>query len=214
MINNHEELIKDLTDRCKAIIGPNFNFKKNRYNSLFHYVIEGTEEVENYKKGAVNLVKALHWFDSFWLFMEVRLRTASEQKHRNAKHIIIQTSISISVYHNDNVNKTQLFRAEWDDFSDGNSNNHPQPHWHITFNNQESSSFAEFVKEYGDDDFLSLLESENKSQLNIKNMHFAMSSRWHLGEDCTSQIDDKTKVINWVVGLLNHIESELKYIVS
>ena len=214
MIDNHEELIRDLIVRCKAVVGVDFNFKKSVYNSLFHYIIEGTEEVVNYKKGSPNRVKVLHWFGSFWLFMEIRLRTASEQKSRNGKQIIIQTSISISVYHNDGMNKTQLFRAEWDDFSDENCNNHPQPHWHLTFNNQSSSSFVEFVKECGGDDFASLLESENKSQLNIKEMHFAMSSRWHLGEDCTNQIDDKTKVINWVVGLLNHIETELKYIVS
>lgn len=214
MINNHEELIKDIVARCKVIVGPEFNFKKNVNHSLLHYVIEGTDEVENYNKDSVNIVKALHWFDAFWLFMEIRIlsTTIADPKSHKPKQVIAQNSISISVYKDNNINKIQLFRAEWDDFLDDEVSNHPQPHWHITVNNQDISNFVEFVKESGNDDFASLIDSENKSQLKMKDMHFAMSSRWHLEEDIISKIENNTSVIKWIVGLLNHIEKELRYI--
>ncbi len=212
MVKNHEELIKDLTKRCKVIIGQSFDLKCSGSNSMFHYTSNGTEEAKNYKKDSPNLVKVLHWFGSFWIFMEVRFYAGATAPSRKSKRIVVQTSISISIFQDENGAKTQLFRAEWDDFSE-NKGSHPQPHWHIVLDNQNYTSFLDLVEEYIGDDFTSLLKLQNKPLLNIKNMHFAMMESWHL-ESSHAKIENNANVVSWVIGLLDHIKTELIYITN
>ena len=130
---------------------------------------------------------------------------------RTAKVVVNQCSISISVFKSLDEKFIQLFRAEWDDFEDNHSP-HPQPHWHITSDKSVANTFDEYAREFGEDGFMNILNSEKEQISSLNKFHFAMKGKWEEDMTHSMSIESSEQVSNWFAGLLNSIRTELEYI--
>lgn len=148
-------------------------------------------------------VKVIKWFNDFWLFIEIAFQ--------HPEGIIV----TLSVFQGEEANpyKTQLFRAEWDDYGD-NKFSHPQPHWHFINNKYIENaviSFAEIIPEAGDT-FEELLTEEKNKMVDMSKFHFAMYGGWKDSMSHIHKIDNDFDLAKWFGGLLAHLITELKYI--
>lgn len=184
-------------------------FLKNYLNLLYaplktkdnmSFVIEGTHEAVNYRRSDSQQVKTVHWFSDFYLYVEVRFS-------RDYLHKMI--SISVFQGGNENIRKNQLFRAEWDDYSKEDESR-PQPHWHITRDQANFENFNELISNESEKSSFELFEMSNAEIFDTKKIHFAMSSNWQNKEHFVHKIDDASKVVDWMEGLLEHIKYELE----
>ena len=171
-------------------------------NKVISFGSPSSKAINNYKneKKEVNVVK---WIKDFWLYVEFNLF--------NTDFIYF----SLSVFKGKSTDKkTQLFRAEWDNYQDNNK--HPQPHWHVYPYNLKDSSFkdfAEIILEENQNDFMEFLNMESSDYIDIKKIHFAMNGMWGKNEShIHSFVIDDTFIINWFFGLIGHIKEQLEYI--
>lgn len=213
MLKEYEQLIATLNKNCQPTIGRNFKlYKRESGNEFEVYRNQGTLKAINRLDGGLDKeVSVNHWFNDYYLFFEVKYLFYNSVKKRKPTRELNQCSISISVFKSIGEQIIQLFRAEWDDYNDGQTL-HPQPHWHITSDTSIANTYQEYAKEYGDDGFMSILEPEKNKISSLKRFHFAMRGQW---EDCMSHvtpIESCEQVSNWVSGLLSSIRSELLYI--
>lgn len=196
-----EQLINLINKECRSYF-PNSYFKlylfARSYISSF-YRVEGTSFALNRYENNSEKIKVLHWFDDFWLFMELRF-------------IEKNTFISLSIFQGDDRDeiKHQLFRAEWDDHNNPDEK-HPQPHWHITSDYTIEESFKDFSNSFDEGNSFSTFEVVKSEIIDIKRMHFAMNGNWHNGDNHTHTIDDNIKIVRWFQGILNHLKIELEY---
>lgn len=149
---------------------------------------------------SVNVIK---WFDNFWLFVEIQFL--------NPKG----TLISLSVFEGEEIDpkKTQLFRAEWDDYEDGN-NSHPQPHWHFITNKlieNNAKGFAELLADE-QETFATFLDEEINKVVDLSKFHFAMNGDWVKSKKHVHVIDDENNLASWFGGLLGHLKNELEFL--
>ena len=137
------------------------------------------------------------WFNNFWLYSEIMFLSS-------------KTSISISVFQGseENNEKNQLFRAEWDDY-DREDETHSQPHWHITTDLSISENYKKLV-DNDDDNTFELFEMAKSEVFEIKNIHFAMNGNWQNDESHVHKIQDEQKIVKWFQGILKHIRTELE----
>lgn len=204
-------LIKKINDGCKNIFYNNFELKPftGHYNSTF-YRLEGTSSALNRFEIPYEPVKVLHWFDSFWLFIEIKF-IRSEIVQNRKKISQIHTYISLSGFHGEETDsmKYQLFRAEWDDYFNSKEK-HSQPHWHITSNQAIERTFEEYSNYFDNGDFISLLQQEKKKIFDVNKIHFAINGNWQNGETHIHKIDNEDKIVKWLQGLLLHLRTELE----
>jgi len=173
-----------------------------RTNDNISFIIEGTFEAVNYRRSDLLQVKTIHWFNDFYLYIEVKFS-------QNYLHKMI----SISVFQGESADnrKNQLFRAEWDDYNNDDETR-PQPHWHITRDKANYENFSQLISNSNESEQSSfkLFEMSNAEIFDTKKMHFAMSSNWWNKEHFVHKIDDASKVVDWMEGLLEHIKYELE----
>jgi len=199
---NPEQLIGLINKDCKSYFQTSF-FKlylfSKSYNSSF-YRNEGTSFALNRYENNPEEIKVLHWFDDFWLFLEIRFIDKS-------------TFISLSVFQGTEQDeiKHQLFRAEWDDHNNPDEM-HPQPHWHITSGYTIEENFEEFSNSFDDGSSFSTFEAVKSEIIDVKKMHFAMNGNWQNGDKHTHLIDDNIKIVKWLQGILHHLRTELEYV--
>jgi len=206
-----QKLIKNINNGCKNIFDNNFELKPHtgHYNSSF-YRLEGTSSALNRFEIPLEQVKVLHWFEDFWLFIEMKF--IRQEILQNRKRIIqINTCISLSVYQGEETDnkKYQLFRAEWDDYFNPNEK-HSQPHWHITSNQAIERTFEEYSNYFDNGDFVSLLQQEKKKIFDVNKIHFAINGNWQNDETHIHKIDDEEKIVKWLRGILLHLRTELE----
>ena len=110
--------------------GTSFSLARQKNRSFRLQMSDNTSTAYNSYGNEGENVNVIKWFANFWLFVEINFL--------NPKGIII----SLSVFEGEEIDKfkTQLFRAEWDDYEDGN-NSHPQPHWHFLTNKLVENNF-------------------------------------------------------------------------
>jgi len=66
-------LIKDINNKCKNYFtNSHFELKPFPKDNPFIYRIEGFNFALNRNKNNPEKIKVLHWFDDFWLFLELR----------------------------------------------------------------------------------------------------------------------------------------------
>ena len=121
-------------------------------------------------------------------------------------------SLSVLQGEADDVEKVQLFRAEWDNYEIP-SNNHPQPHWHFyTRKDIEDlkKTFTELL-DSPDDNFEDFIRSD-KEIVDIERFHFAMNGHWFSNGSDVHEISSANELTNWFAGILNHIKKELEYL--
>ncbi|MBD8083489.1 hypothetical protein [Chryseobacterium caseinilyticum] len=195
---NHEELINNINDSCKYLFTSQiFKLEENVLsNSAKTYRIQGNSKALNRKKNDIFEVSVLNWFEDFYLYVEV-------------KFVSNHTFISLSVFKgaDNQLNKHQLFRAEWDDY-DRDDEIHAQPHWHITTDVAISDNFNNFLGEKEQVTF-DVFELSKAEVFDIKNFHFAMLGNWQQDETHIHKISEPAKVSKWLLGVLKHIRVEL-----
>ncbi|WP_140402537.1 MULTISPECIES: hypothetical protein [Butyricimonas] len=215
MIVDHGNVILSLNKRCKPIIDPDFMlvpYGGDGY-SLIVYHNKGTSKAVNrLDDGGAAEVDVEHWFKNYYLYVEVKFIFANEipKRGRKVKRVMKQCSISISVFKQIENHIVQLFRAEWDDYNN-DQEIHPQPHWHFTAGTSLANTYEEFMREYGTEGLLEILEFEKLKVPDLKKFHFAMNGRWADGLSHVRSIED-VEVVNWFCGLISSIRKELEYI--
>lgn len=149
-------------------------------------------------------IKVIKWLLDFWIYVEIDFKKDTD---KGVYHIFF--SMSVFKGRDDDCLKKQLFRAEWDSYDDNKE--HPQPHWHFyTENNQVFDSFNDMLASDLEGGFEKMLSEASVNK--IDKFHFAMNALWHHDEGHIHQIDNDKKFIQWFIGLLGHIKTQLEYI--
>jgi hypothetical protein len=107
--------------------------------------------------------------------------------------------------------KQQLFRAEWDSYSNPEEK-HPQPHWHITSSQAIEKTLREYANDFEQYDFASLLEAEKGKIIDVKRIHFAMNGNWHSDGCHIHNLNNEQQMVKWLQGVLSHLRTELEAI--
>lgn len=159
-----------------------------------------SDAYDDYGNGG-DSVKVVRWFNDYWLFVEI--------KFHNPKGILI----TLSIFQGDETDssKNQLFRAEWDDYDDGNMN-HPQPHWHFLSNKSIENTVSSFAEITSDDTFETLLSEEKSKIIDLSKFHFAMNGDWNNTSVHIHSVNNEATLSQWFGGLLAYLKTELKYI--
>lgn len=162
---------------------------------------QGTRDALNRSDSVPTYVKATHWFDIFWYYVNIQVRKSADSSSEIP-------FVSVSFFQEKDETLNQLFRAEWDNYP---QKSHPQPHWHITTIHEEG--FDVFREEIDDvDNPFVELEKEERN-VNLPKMHFAMAGDWHDGEkeNMVSEYKDERQLANWLINLFDHVREELNY---
>lgn len=197
---NPQNLIKSANQACKFLFTESTFYLSLNNDNYIRLAGSPMYSAINHYKNTPREVKVLHWFEDFSLFIEMQILDNNK-------------SISLSIFQgeqNDNV-KCQLLRAEWDDYGNPDEK-HAQPHWHITANQAIEATFEEYIEiADGDEGFMETLRNEKSKIIDINRIHFAMNGNWQNNETHIHEIDDETKIVNWLKGVLIHLKSELDY---
>ena len=229
------DLVKKLVDEISYHFeNSTFQLHESSYNI---FVVNG-----NYLSKAINIFKnqkipvnALNWFDDFWIYFEINFAKipleSLPKKERESYELKLQESnikikndyynvnVTLSVFQGEETddNKTQLFRAEWDNYDDNLF--HPQPHWQINpfkYDIKTYETFEEWIGLEVEDGFESSLEDKvkNNELIKINKFHFAMSGQWADNRSHIHKINSELILLNWLNGMLGHIKEQLKFVKS
>ena len=130
------------------IVGQDYidqSFRLNQKEPLLWTISgENLSVAINNRKNIGQEIKVLKWIDNIWIYIEISfiINTQKRKTRSKSKIVIPNIFLSLSIFqgtHEDKV-KTQLFRAEWDNY-DELSDHHPQPHWHIYSNSSFENTF-------------------------------------------------------------------------
>lgn len=205
------KLVELVNKGCKDLFAKSFTLKpvSGHYNmSLFRN--EGTSNALNRFELPSDTVRVINWFDRFWVYLQIKF-IANEYVENRKKRKDIHTYISMSIFEgDDNDNqKNQLFRAEWDDYNNSEES-HSQPHWHITANQAIEKTFEEYSLLFDNGDFINILQKEKSKLFNVNKIHFAMNGNWQSDETHIHKIDSEEKIVKWLQGMLGHLRVELE----
>ena len=162
---------------------------------------QGTRVVLNRMGSAPTYVKATHWFDSFWFYVNINIR----RDENNATELPF---VSVSFFEEQGANMKQLFRADWDNFR---QSEHPQPHWHLS-SEVSQQSFALLESDGMSDEDNPFAELEGKLEaVNIPKMHFAMAGNWDEGDRSymIKRFTTEEILAKWLIKLFDHVRCEL-----
>lgn len=204
-----EKIISTLNKIGKDYIDDDFVFHKKE---SFLFVSSGgnISSAINIRKNNSQQVKVANWFDDFWLYIEIRFVPKSTKRKVSIPNIFFSLSVFQGMT-SDNE-KTQLFRAEWDNYETP-SNNHPQPHWHIYTKKdieEIKKTFTELI-DSPEDNFEDFIKSDSNI-VDIDKFHFAMNGQWSYNNTDVHSISVVSDLTNWFAGILNHIKKELEYL--
>ena len=146
-------------------------------------------------------VKATHWFDLFWFYINIKI-FMDEDKAMELPFV------SVSFFEEHGVDIKQLFRAEWDNYR---QNEHPQPHWHLS-SAVDGRSFESLESDGVLDDDNPFAELEVDA-VDIPKMHFAMAGNWDEGDrsDMIKRFTTEEILAQWLIKLFDHVRRELNY---
>lgn len=150
-------------------------------------------------------ISVCHWFKEFWYYFEISFQEEN-----------IFLSLSIFQGKTSDERKTQLFRAEWDNYNDNVI--HPQPHWHIyphKYNSQTHDDFETFIGFSSEPGFLAQIgESHQSKVVDISSFHFAINGNWYVGNNHINKcnLNEVDELGNWISGIIAHIKGQLDYI--
>lgn len=184
-------------------IGNSFTISEDKFRFKLSTAI-------NIKKNNRNEVKVLNWFEDFWLY--VKISYIPVPKPRKRKPVVPQIFFTLSIFqgNNEDNHKTQLFRAEWDNYED-TLKHHPQPHWHIYTNLKDvPENFNDYLSS-SSDSFEKYIDSDNKI-MRLDKFHFAMNAQWSKNKSDVHRISNCSDLANWFDGLLGHMRKELEYV--
>lgn len=203
-----DKTISNLLKIGKNYFGESFSF--NPKNNIYYSSSNNQSDAINIRKNDRTPINVINWFDDIWVFIEIKfIPTPNKRAFPN-------TIFSLSIFQGtvEDKEKTQLFRAEWDNYVE-NKNNHSQPHWHIyqhKYKRKVHQDFEEFLElKEKDTDFISYKEN-GKDLVEINKFHFAMNGDWSSNNSEFHSISEELDLTNWFNGLLNHLKMELEYV--
>lgn len=212
MRDQREKILKNVSDTIK-IYFPTSTFieLKHKVGNVFRISSNNLSYAINVRKNEREKVKVIKWFDDFWLYFEIKYYPSQKGKEFSA-------NITISIFQgiSEDEIKTQLFRAEWENFT--NNNIHPQPHWHIypfKYESKYHEDFEKFMKFKAEDvGFENIIKQTNKTNLiNINDFHFAINGNWiKEDENHIHELKNAEDLFKWLYGILGHIKSQLEYV--
>ncbi len=173
------------------------------------YVINGASlsDTINNKKNTHEIVKALKWLELFWIYIEINFILSESKRRIKSKNKIqfpnIFFSLSIFQGSEEDKNKHQVFRAEWDN-RDNEKDYHPQPHWHFHYRENLVSKF--------DEDTRSVFDQKEINIINFTKFHFAMNGQWANLDKAVHKRESEDQFINWFSGIIIHIRNELVFL--
>jgi hypothetical protein len=197
-------LQQDTIDKINKALKLFFNESTCYFNAanVNRFKITGNvnSKAKNIIGGNPEEVNVIKWFDNFWVYGEIRFENNN-------------TFITFSVFQglDADIAKSQLFRAEWDDYN-SKEGKHPQPHWHITSNQVIEKTFEELSRLDAKNTFVSLLNEEKNKIVEINKMHFAMNGDWINTDIDIHPITNDNKIAKWFTGLLSHLKVQLEYV--
>jgi hypothetical protein len=201
-----ENVIKAINKATEPFLtegGSSFSLVKHNNRTLRLRISDNASTAFNNYGNDGEQVNVVKWFESFWLFVEIQFL--------NPKGTII----SLSVFQGEETDplKTQLFRAEWDDYEDG-SNSHPQPHWHFLTNKMvenNAKGFAELLAEEKET-FEAFLDEEINKVIDLSKFHFAMNADWTNSKLHVHTLKNEDVLASWFGGLLGYLKNELQFL--
>jgi hypothetical protein len=205
---NIKELIEQINQRCKVyFLESSFLLEPIYHNMIIAKSNYYSEAVNNYKNERKR-VDVIKWFKDFWVYVEIRIDQASNRN--NSPDIII----SISVFQGDESDriKNQLFRAEWDNYTNSDAK-HPQPHWHIYPVMYHHETFTESLELLDDgESFQDILNGGTHKIVDLKKIHFAMNGQWSSDGKYVHTINDTKTIVKWFSGVFECIKTQLEYV--
>ena len=162
---------------------------------------QGTRNALNRMGSVPAYVKATHWFDSFWFYINIKILKDGD----NATELPFA---SVSFLEEQDTDIKQLFRADWDNYQ---QNEHPQPHWHLySLEDRQSFESLESDDVFDDDNPFAELEGELDA-VDIPKMHFAMAGNWDEGDrtDMIKRFKTEEILAQWLNRLFDHVRREL-----
>lgn len=208
-----DNIIGELAKVGKNYYGYSFSFKKEA--NLFIAKSDNMSSAINNKKNDAEKVSVIKWFDDLWAYIEIKFTPKV-----GIKTVIPNIFFSLSVFQGSITDpiKTQLFRAEWDNFPE-QEKPHSQPHWHV-FPHKYSANIHKSFEDFldlgkNDNDFNSFLGDKTNVDseiIKINRVHFAMNGQWSDNKNDIHTLSDKRDLINWFKGLLNHLKRQLEYV--
>lgn len=231
----NELVRKIIAEIARHFENSTFQLYESSYNK---FVINGNylSKATNINKNGKFPVNTLNWFEDFWVYFEIKfskveLESFSKKTERESYELRLrENNVKIANdYYNINVtlsifqgeesddHKTQLFRAEWDNYDD--NLNHPQPHWQINpfkYSSKTYETFEEWIGLADEETFESTLASDTKNSelIKINKFHFAMSGQWAENKNHIHKINNEPVLLNWLNGMLAHIKDQLKFVKS
>ncbi|HDK27536.1 MAG TPA: hypothetical protein ENG48_10690 [Candidatus Atribacteria bacterium] len=207
------QLISKLNDIGQDYIDQSFRLINKQ---AFMWIISGNNlsDAINNRKNERQPIKVLQWMDNLWIYIEINCIPIKTKKKTYIPNIFFSLSIFQGAYE-DKV-KTQLFRAEWDNYNEL-SDHHPQPHWHFHSYKHPTKipeNFKELIDVTKKGDSFKEFITRSAEILDIKKFHFAMNGQWSENKPDVHNIQTYNQLINWFSGILNHIRKELLNIIE
>lgn len=200
-----ENVISAINKATKPFImdgGTSFFLMRYKNRVIRLRMSESTSTAYNSYGNDGESVDVIKWFADFWLYVEIQFLIPKG------------TLISLSVFEGEEKDpiKTQLFRAEWDDYEDGN-NSHPQPHWHFLTNKLVVSNAKEFTELLAEErgTFSAFLNEEISKIIDLSKFHFAMNGDWIRSKKHIHTIENENVLASWFGGLLGYLKNELEF---
>ena len=140
----------------------------------------------------------------YWLGVILQVKFETGFFYLSAVSIIIVKGLA------EDNNKTPILRAEWDCLRDNLEQNHAQPHWHI----YPSS----IIRDWDSDPIVELrlkqLEvfGEQPEEEKFPRFHFAMATKWHLGEQNPNvEPKDVDSIAKWISFCIQYTLEQLTF---
>ena len=194
-------LIEEINKTCKIFFVESTFFLYPSSANKFRISGDNTSKAINNYKNSREEINVIKWFNSFWIYLDIKFENSN-------------TFISVSIFQGDekDIEKNQLFRAEWDDYNNPDEK-HPQPHWHITSNQAIENTFKEYAEIDDNEGFVAVLNHEKSKIIDINKIHFAMNGNWINDENQIHPINNNDKIVKWFQGLFSSMKEQLEYVI-
>ena len=204
---DRDEYMELLTDSLKRSIRAIGEFKQR--GNVFVYT-GSNKALNKCDEIPVNYLFGRVWYGIIisWQYVEAP----------NAKQGALLPFVSIPFFTtmvNDNQKMIPVFRAEWDSYPQ-QEDVHPQPHWHFSHTRAVYDMLCPEFGELEESWDMVLLDEYSRimDDMPMNKMHFTISERWEESGDMVSEVPCANKLADWIACLLQHVETEMRYIMN
>jgi hypothetical protein len=190
---------KDIISPCRKSLqtllnNKSLNFSENQLvRPLSEFTLHGegaTEAIIERKRYSVLPLPPIGK-ELYWLGLILQLKFEAGFYYLSAVSIAIVKGLA------QDSTKTEILRAEWDCLEENLKQKHAQPHWHIYPSSIIKNWDSDEIQELMTDPLKQFGEQPEKEK--FPRFHFAMATRWHLGEESPhAEPKDVDSIIKWI----------------